>query len=256
MATLKIPVTKAGRTLDVDTDALPEESYRIALEEGLKVLLNKGMSKITTKGLEGSDLDKAKEAAFAKGTENLEACMAGKIKRGRAAAKDASGAKVPGVVMTEARRLAKEVVKNELRAAGIKISHVEASEITKAANELLAVEPSFIEQAKTNTDRLAVKLDPPIWVDVNYDTQVVESGVLHLYPDVYNRNKDALVRLRKTLHDNGITQVDDGTLNQLLGRVTRKEEFIVSLADLKAGRAFEVGKNAPLVDTVAPKPEA
>lgn len=158
MATLKIPVTKAGRTLDVDTDALPEESYRIALEEGLKVLLNKGMSKITTKGLEGSDLDKAKEAAFAKGTENLEACMAGKIKRGRTTAKDASGAKVPGVVMTEARRLAKEVVKNELRAAGIKISHVEASEITKAANELLAVEPSFIEQAKTNIEARSAKV--------------------------------------------------------------------------------------------------
>ena len=61
MATLKIPVTKAGRTLDVDTDALPEESYRIALEEGLKVLLNKGMSKITTKGLEGSDLERPRK---------------------------------------------------------------------------------------------------------------------------------------------------------------------------------------------------
>ena len=161
MATLKIPVTKAGnQTLEVDTDKLPEEAYRIALEEGLKVLLNKGMSKITTKGLEGDDLAKAKAAALDKGRENLEAVMANKIKRGRAAAKDASGNKVPGVVMTEARRLAKEVVKNELRAADIKISHVEASEITRIANEILASEagPALIEQAKTNIEARSAKV--------------------------------------------------------------------------------------------------
>ena len=60
--------------------------------------------------------------------------------------------------MTEARRLAKEVVKNEIRAAGMKISFVEASVITKAANELIAADPSFIENAKANIEaRSAVK---------------------------------------------------------------------------------------------------
>jgi hypothetical protein len=120
----------------------------------------------------------------------------------------------------------------------------------------LPVTKEQIEQAKGNTERLAVKLDPPIWVDVNYDTHVVEGRVLHLYPDVYNRAKDDLGDLRKTLSENGITQLDEASLKQLLGRVSPKDGFVVSLADLKAGRAFELGKQVPLVDVMEQKPEA
>jgi lipoprotein-anchoring transpeptidase ErfK/SrfK len=120
----------------------------------------------------------------------------------------------------------------------------------------LPVTKEQIEQAKGNTERLAVKLDPPIWVDVNYDTHVVEGGVLHLYPDVYNRAKDDLGDLRKTLSENGITQLDEDSLKQLLSRVSPKDGFVVSLADLKAGRAFERGKQVPLVDVIEQKPEA
>lgn len=159
MAILRIPVTKAGnKPIEVDTDTdIPDAMYQLALEEGLKILLNKGMSKITTKGLEGDELTNAKDAAYAKGVENFEALKAGKIKKGRAGATSKDGTKVPGVVMTEARRLAKEVVKNEIRAAGMKISHVEASEITKAANALIAADPSFIETATANIEARAVK---------------------------------------------------------------------------------------------------
>ena len=152
MATLNIPVTKAGTTLSVDTDALPEEAFRSVVEAGLKALLNLGMSKILTKGLEGDQLSAAQAAALAKATENLDNLKAGKVKKGRAAAKDANGNKVSGPVMTEARRLAKEVVKNEIRAAGMKISHIEASVITKAANELIAADPSFIAKATENLE--------------------------------------------------------------------------------------------------------
>ena len=152
MATLNIPVTKAGTTLSVDTDALPEEAFRSVVEAGLKALLNLGMSKILTKGLEGDQLSAAQAAALAKATENLENLKSGKVKKGRAAAKDANGNKVSGPVMTEARRLAKEVVKNEIRAAGMKISHIEASVITKAANELIAADPSFIAKATENLE--------------------------------------------------------------------------------------------------------
>lgn len=159
MAILRIPVTKAGnKAIEVNTDTdIPDAMYQLALEEGLKVLLNKGMSKISTKGLEGEALDEAKAAAYAKGEENFEALKSGKIKKGRAGATTKDGAKVPGVVMTEARRLAKEVVKNEIRAAGMKISHVEASEITKAANALIAADPSFIETATANIEARAAK---------------------------------------------------------------------------------------------------
>ena len=173
MATLNVPITKAGAALSVDTDALPEEAFRAVVEAGLKALLNLGMSKILTKGLEGDKLSEAQAAALAKATENLDNLKAGKVKRGRSTAKDANGNKVSGPVMTEARRLAKEVVKNEIRAAGMKISHIEASVITKAANELIAADPSFITKATENLEaRSQVK------TTINISTLVHESPKL------------------------------------------------------------------------------
>ena len=53
-------------------------------------------------------------------------------------------------VKTEARRLARAFVKAELKRQGVKVSHVEASEITKAAYYLLHCEPSIIADAKRN----------------------------------------------------------------------------------------------------------
>ena len=173
MATLNVPITKAGSSLSIDTDSLPEESFRAVVEASLKALLNLGMSKILTKGLEGDKLSEAQAAALAKATENLDNLKAGKVKRGRATAKDANGNKVSGPVMTEARRLAKEVVKNEIRAAGMKISHIEASVITKAANELIAADPSFITKATENLEaRSQVK------TTINISTLVHESPKL------------------------------------------------------------------------------
>jgi len=95
------------------------------------------------------------------------------MRKGRAAAVSKDGTKVSGVVMTEARRLAKEVVKNEIRAAGMKISHVEASEITKAANEIIASDPSYIETAQANIEARTAKV-----VSVNIKSLVHESPKL------------------------------------------------------------------------------
>lgn len=149
MASLQIPITKAGnKKIEVDTDVLPLEMYQLVVEEGLKVVLNKKMSKIMVKGLADEKLAEAQQAAMDIATKNLADLMEGKVRRGRAAA----GTKVAGVVMTEARRLAKEIVKNEIRAAGIKVSHVEASEITKLANQLIEADPSLIETAKANIE--------------------------------------------------------------------------------------------------------
>lgn len=166
MAILKIPVTKAGnRPIEVDTDVdLNDDMFRLALEEGLKVLLNKRMSKVPAqKGLEGKDLSDAQDSAYKIATENYEALKAGKLKKGRAAgAVGADGKKVSGVILTEARRLAKEVVKNEIKQAGMKVSHVAASDITKAANALIEADPSYIEQATANIEarsHVKAKLD-------------------------------------------------------------------------------------------------
>jgi hypothetical protein len=152
MAILRIPITKAGnKPIEVDTELdLPDAMYALALEEGLKVLLNKGMSKITVAKLEGEDLAKAHEAAMTVAKTNFIKLKAGELRKGRATAISTDGKKVPGVVRTEARRIAKEVVKNAIRASGKKVSHVEASEITKVANELLEADPSYIETAKAN----------------------------------------------------------------------------------------------------------
>lgn len=189
MAILNIPVTKAGnQTIAVDTDSIPEDMYQLAMEEGLKVLLNKRMSKITTKGLEGDELTKAKDAALKVANENFEMLKASKLKRGRGGAKSADGSKVPGVVMTEARRLAKEVVKNEIRAAGMKISHVEASEITKAANELLAQDPSFIETATANIEARKSKV-----VSINI------KGLVHESPKLVAKAEAAKAERKSTL---------------------------------------------------------
>jgi hypothetical protein len=105
-----------------------------------------------------------------------------------------------------------------------------------------------IEHAKMSTDRLAAKLDPPIWVDINYDTHVVEGGVLYLFPDVYNRSINPREALRLELMSNGVdaASIDDGILEQMLERVTMTEMFSVSIADIKAGRALTAGWTKPL----------
>ena len=152
MGIINVKITKANRTIAVDTSELPDEAYQFVLQKGLEALANARMSKVLTKDLEGEKLAEAQEAAAKIAEENLANLKAGKISKGRGGTKDANGNKVSAVVMTEARRLAKEVVKNEIRAAGMKISHVEASAITKAANELIAADPSFIEAATANIE--------------------------------------------------------------------------------------------------------
>lgn len=173
MTVLAIPITKAKRAIDVETDDLSPEVYKRALEEGLKVLLNKNMSKITTTGLEGDKLEAAQDAAYAKGLENFENIKAGKLGR---AAKAGNASKVSGIVLTEARRLAKEVVKNEIKAAGMRISHVPASDITKAANALIESDPSFVAQAQANIESRA-QIKPAINVAslVHADPKLVKA---------------------------------------------------------------------------------
>lgn len=157
MAELNIPITKAGnKTIKVETDNLPDEMFKMALEEGLKVMLNKKMSKVkSAKGLSEADAAKEQAAAMEIAGKNLEDILANKMKKGRVA----GASKVAGVVMTEARRLAKEVIKNEIRAAGMKVSHIEASQITALANELLKTDESYIKQAEANIEQRKAKVN-------------------------------------------------------------------------------------------------
>jgi lipoprotein-anchoring transpeptidase ErfK/SrfK len=116
-----------------------------------------------------------------------------------------------------------------------------------------------LEQAKKSKDRFVINLDAPLVVDINYDTQVVEGGVLHLYPDVYDKKTLTVENVRAELRDAGVDDVklDDKTLQQMIDRVSMNEEVTISLADLKAGRGVDAVKNQPLTSaSVVKKPPA
>lgn len=146
---LRVPVTKAKSMIEVDTGQLPEHVYREALVQGLKVLINRGMTKLTKEAFPDPELLQA--AAQEKAEETLLNMYDGKIRIMGGAKSD----KVPREVMTEARRIARALVKDGLKRAGVKISYVESSEITKAANVLLADQPEILAQAKEEVERRA-----------------------------------------------------------------------------------------------------
>lgn len=152
---VSIPISKAGnRTIQVDANSLPADMFKLVVIEGLKAVLNSRMSKITgLKTLEGQALADQQDAAFKIAEENLKTLIEGNVKKRGVAAKS----KLPAAVMTEARRLAKEVVKNEIRKAGHKISHIPASVITDAANKLIADDASYIDMAKANIEARTAK---------------------------------------------------------------------------------------------------
>lgn len=155
---IRVPITKAkGESVEIDTSTLPDDVYREALLQGLKVLANRGTSKITKTNYPKAD--ELKAAAIAKAQEQVKAMQEGKIKlTGSSKSKKASGA-----VMTEARRIAKALVKDAIKAQGGKVSHYDASEITKAANMLLEEDDgSILAQAQeeiAKREATKVKLD-------------------------------------------------------------------------------------------------
>lgn len=148
---INVSITKGKSTVEVDTAKLPDEVYQEALKLGLKTLMNRGMSKITK--TEYPKDDELKAAAMAKAAKNLEDVYAGKIRIVGGRKKVATGA-----INIEARRLSRNIVKDELKRQGKKVSHYKASEITKAADALIEVTPSILEEAKANVEkRLAAK---------------------------------------------------------------------------------------------------
>lgn len=156
---ITVPVVKGKGTIDIDTSLLPDDVYREALLQGLKVLANRGTSKVTkTTYPKDTELQaKAMSVAEAQRTAMYE----GKIKL-TGGAKSAS--KVSGAEKTEAMRLARALVKDTLKAQKIKISHVAASDITAAAKLVLDQRPDILEQAKAN---LAARSAVPLGIDLS-----------------------------------------------------------------------------------------
>jgi len=159
---IQIPITKAGKGVffAVDSDDinnLPAEVFAQVIKEGLKVLLNSRMSTLPAPSkLTGAEAESAKAAALAKAEENLSDMKGGAlVKRGTGAATKSAG--VPRAEMTEALRLAKEVAKDLIRKAGMKISHVPTKDITAAAKQMVENDPSYFEKARQNlAERAAI----------------------------------------------------------------------------------------------------
>lgn len=173
MAIMSVPVTKGKGNIEINTDDIPEAVYAEALLQGLKVLLNRGASKVTKETYPVED--ELKAAAMAKAEEQKALVMSGGIRfTGQAKSKKASGQ-----VMTEARRLAKNLVKDEMKRQGIKISHVDAKDITTAANQLLEQMPELIVQAEANIaerDKTPVKIDLKAIIPVNEGKKAKEEA--------------------------------------------------------------------------------
>jgi phosphoribosylformylglycinamidine (FGAM) synthase PurS component len=154
----------------VDTAKLPDDVYREALLQGLKALSERAMSKITKEAY--PDEAERKAAIKAKAEDNIDKMYRGEVKiTGKASVE-----KPKGAVMTEAMRLARNLVKDFMKSKKIKISTVKASEITKAATVLLGQDPSIIETAKAN---LAARANVPIKVDL--------SALIHADPELVRK---------------------------------------------------------------------
>jgi hypothetical protein len=112
----------------------------------------------------------------------------------------------------------------------------------------LNIRPDQIDRAMNSTERLVANLSIPIVVDVDYDTLVVEGGVLHIYPDVYERLTNTAPNLRDELQSVGIddTVLDDKTVKQMFDRVNANQEFKVGVADIRNGNSLVAGTSQPL----------
>lgn len=151
---VEVQVTKAKRAIKVNmgSEFISNEMFDEIIYRGLSDILNSGMSKITIKDLEGEQLSAAQDAAFAKAAENLKALEHGEIKS-KGSRKSTKAVKLPAEVKTEALRLAKALVKDQIKADGEKISHYKASDITKWAKQILEADDTLYELAKSEIEK-------------------------------------------------------------------------------------------------------
>lgn len=146
---IRIPIVKATRKDDpswaeVDLNALPEDVLKEVYLQGLKTLLNRGMSKIT-----GEKNDASVKAVMGIAAQNLQNLYDGKIRMSAGVR-----TKITGVIKTEAMRIARQIIKDGLKEAGLKVSHYTAKEISKAAETFLGSEDGkeVWEEAKATVE--------------------------------------------------------------------------------------------------------
>src|SRR5688572_2864345 len=137
------------------------------------------------------------------------------------------------------------------------------SELYDLAEKIVAarsldVSPRRIAAAKRSLRKLTVPVDEPIPVDINYDTLVVEGGVLHIYPDVYARGMNRPARLRAELESArvDVSNLSDVTMKKMLAKVKPGMQFVVDTGSIAQGQALEDGKLLPVIPRKPPAPKA
>ena len=152
---LQVPITKAGpgQYQEVDTDAVPEPQFVHILQEGAKVIINGGGSKLTpySKATTDEERETFRTAAVELAAKRYAQMLANELSTGRGRSAKTDG--IPAAVVTEARRIARDLVKDTIKHNGGRVSHYKPSDITAAANDLLADEeqgPGFIAMAREN----------------------------------------------------------------------------------------------------------
>jgi len=138
-----IRIAKANKDLEVQFADFPPDVKRYIVEQGLSKLLNAATAKETVKTTPDNATREANSMAHA--TKKLDNLKAGQIST---RAKSTGDGKTPAVVMTEARRQAKIIVKAQAKAKGLRQADFTAKAWTEAANTYLASNPALIEAAK------------------------------------------------------------------------------------------------------------
>ena len=121
----------------------------------------------------------------------------------------------------------------------------------------LDVTPEQIAMAKRNKKTLTVPMDPPLTVEITYDTIVVEDGKLNVYPDVYELKRNTLENLRAELKSSGVEDslVTDAEIKRILSMVNGKKKYVASVADLEAGKATSRGRYVGVLSQTADTPK-
>ena len=128
-----------------------------------------------------------------------------------------------------------------------------------AAREL-NVTAAQIATAKRNKKTLIAKLDPIVEVEITYDTIVVESGKLNIYPDVYNHKRNTVENVRKELRSSGVDddRLTDAEIKKMIAGAVGRQRYVVSVASIEAGRALANGTVLSVVGgrpIARPKPQ-
>lgn len=152
MTILSIPVAKAKGMIEVDTDKIPDRVFQYAVQLGLKALIARGFSKFKAEDFKNET--EARAEAMKIGQTNVEAIYGDKVR----IVGQKAGEKRASKELTEAIRLAKVTVKNQMKALNIRAKDVKAADITKAAKAMVDANPDhYFAAARESLARAEVE---------------------------------------------------------------------------------------------------